>query len=113
MTVAQVGALINIMFNPNLKIKNKAFSLVENLVSLLLITIIMVAGITLYLNASEVLAKALHKKMAVELLNSKIEDLKTAAVGWTKTVTSTIVEYKDKEITIEADGSYTVADINP
>lgn len=39
--------------------------------------------------------------------------LKTNAVGWTKTVTQKVIEFKNKEITIEADGSYTITDITP
>ena len=35
-----------------------------------------------------------------------IADLKTNAVGWTKTVDTKVIQYKNKEITINADGSY-------
>jgi len=42
------------------------------------------------------------------LTTPMIADLKANAVGWIKTVTQKVINYKDKEITIEADGTYTV-----
>ena len=33
------------------------------------------------------------------------------AVGWTKTLTTKVIQFKNKEITIEADGTYTISDL--
>ena len=42
-----------------------------------------------------------------------IADLKTNAVGYTKQLDQKVIQYKDKEITIEASGSYSIVDIAP
>lgn len=47
------------------------------------------------------------------LTQAMVADIKTNAVGWTKTMTKYIFQYKNKEFTIEADGTYTIADIIP
>jgi len=39
--------------------------------------------------------------------------LKTQAIGWTTSVSTKVIQFKNKEITIEADGSYTITDITP
>ena len=54
-------------------------------------------------------------KLAIQkaLTEPMIADLKTNAVGYTKTVGQTIIQFKNKEITIEADGSYIITDIIP
>ena len=72
MMVELIGAAISAMQRKH----NKAFSLIEVLVSLFLFSFVMVAGMGLYFNAQEIQSKASHKKMAVELVNSKIEELK-------------------------------------
>ena len=45
------------------------------------------------------------------LTEPMVADLKTNAVGWTKQVDTKVIRYKNKEITIEADGSFTVTDL--
>ena len=42
------------------------------------------------------------------LTTPMLKTLKTNAVGWTKTVTSKVVNFKGKEITVNANGNYTV-----
>ena len=49
--------------------------------------------------------------IAKSLTEPLIATLKTNAVGWTKTVTQKVIQFKNKEITIEADGTYTIAPI--
>lgn len=56
-----------------------------------------------------------EQKLAIQkaLTEPLIANLKANAVGWTKTVTQKVIQFKNKEITIEADGSYTITDIIP
>ena len=49
-----------------------------------------------------------HQKSLTEPL---VSDLKTQAVGWTKTVNEAKRIFKGKEITVNADGTYTIVDI--
>ena len=54
-----------------------------------------------------------EEKLAIQkaLTTPLIETLKTNAVGWTKTVTEKVVNFKNKEITVNANGTYAIADI--
>ena len=56
-----------------------------------------------------------EEKLVIQkaLTTPLIADLKTNAVGWTKTVTEKVINFKDKEITVNADGTYTVDNITP
>ena len=40
-----------------------------------------------------------------------IDSIKTNAVGYTKTLTEKVIQFKGKEITIEADGTFNIVDI--
>ena len=61
-------------------------------------------------------AKPIIRAKIAEIQSSKIQDMvdtiKQNAVGWTKTVNEASITFKGKEITFEADGSYTVTDAN-
>ena len=62
------------MINKN----NQGFTLIETLISILLLSIILFAGMAFYFNGDEFMTKAMHRKMAQEMANSKMEDLKRA-----------------------------------
>ena len=60
------------------QLTNKSgFTLIEILISLLMLSITLVAGIQLYINADKILTLATHKRMATEEVNNKLEELKT------------------------------------
>ena len=48
-------------------------TLIEILVSMIIMTITLLGGIALYFNASEIQKMAIHKKMATELASTKME----------------------------------------
>jgi len=51
-------------------------TLVESLVCLLLLSFLLVSGVNIYFNADEILALAVHKKIAGQIANSKLEELR-------------------------------------
>ncbi len=55
---------------------NNGFTLIENVISMMLLTIVLTAGMSLYHNANQFSKLVIHKKMTTELVNSKIETLK-------------------------------------
>ena len=59
----------------------KAFTLIEVLVSLLLLAITLAGGITLYFNASTIMGLAMHKKIVTEMANQTMEQVKQAGYG--------------------------------
>ncbi len=59
-----------------LKINNRGFTLAEVLISLLILVIILAGGMKFYFYASEVIGLVTHKKLATEIANSTLEDLK-------------------------------------
>ena len=63
------------------KINHKGFGLIETLISLLLLSIVLIAGMSFYFNGDEFMGLAMHKKMAQEIANSKMEDWKRAGYG--------------------------------
>ena len=54
---------------------------------------------------------AVQLDIVKSLTTPLIATLKENAVGWTKTVTQKVIQFKNKEITIEASGAYSVADL--
>ncbi len=57
-------------------LRKSAFTLTEALVSLLLIALILLGSTSFYGNANEVQGLAIHKKIASEMLNSRLEQFK-------------------------------------
>jgi len=57
--------------------KSDGSTLIEILVSMIIMTITVLGGMALYFNASELQKMAMHKKMATELANSQMEKLRT------------------------------------
>jgi hypothetical protein len=55
--------------------------------------------------------KVAKKQVQESLVSPMIETLRNNAIGWTKSINSTSFTFKNKEITVNADGSYTVSDI--
>lgn len=65
------------MILKNLNIKNsQGLTLVEVLISLLLLSIVLTGGLAFYFNSSEVMGLVTHKKFAAELASSILEGLK-------------------------------------
>lgn len=56
--------------------KQNAFTLIEVLISMLLLAIVLSGGITLFFHANDISALVLHKKMAMEEGSNGIEYLK-------------------------------------
>ena len=56
----------------------KAFTLIESLVSVIILSICMAGGIHLYNYADNMTSLAIHKKVANEVINSSMEDLKSS-----------------------------------
>lgn len=56
---------------------NQGTTLIETLVSLVIIVIIAIGGMALYYNTSEIKAMSQHKKIAVELANNRMEEYRT------------------------------------
>jgi len=57
--------------------KQNGSTLIEILVSMIIMAITLLGGIALYFNASEIQKMAVHKKMATELANSRMEELRS------------------------------------
>lgn len=54
--------------------------------------------------------KVAKAQIQKDITSPMISTLHANAVGWTKTVTQKLIQYKGKDITVEADGSYTITD---
>src|SRR3989338_7323306 len=54
----------------------KGFTLIESLISILLLVVVLTAGLSFFFNGDEFLTLASHKRMATEIANSTMEDLK-------------------------------------
>ena len=55
------------------------FTLLEILVSMLLLAVTLVGGMALYHNAEQIMALMVHKKVAMELANEKMEDIRNTS----------------------------------
>jgi len=62
-------------------VQKSGFTLIENMISMMLLTIVLTAGLTLFHNANQFTRLVVHKKIATELVNSKIEALKSDGYG--------------------------------
>jgi len=58
------------------RLTNKGFTLIESWVSMLLLAIILVGGIALYVNSQELMTLAMHNRIASQMANKEMEDLK-------------------------------------
>ena len=69
---------------------NKGFTLIETIISILLLTIVLAASIRFYFNSTDIMAKAMRKKVAMEMAGEAMEQIKIAGyytpslstVGW-------------------------------
>ena len=59
----------------------KGFTIIECLISILLLAIVMVGGMAFYFDSTGHLAGATHKRIAAELANAKLEELKNIGYG--------------------------------
>ena len=68
--------------------ENEGFSIVESLISILLLAIVLAGGMSFYFNSSAIMAQVAHKKMAMEIANQAMEKKRIAtfssltATGW-------------------------------
>lgn len=60
----------------SIKKNKKGFTLVETLISILILAILLAGGMSFYFNSSDFMALAMHKKMALELATEKMEECK-------------------------------------
>ena len=61
-----------------MNIKNKkGLTLIECLISILLLAVILIGGMSLFNNADEMISRATHKRIALEIANSKMDLLKS------------------------------------
>ena len=54
----------------------KAFTLIECLISILILAILLAGGMSFYFNSNSFMSLAMHKKIALELATEKMEDCK-------------------------------------
>lgn len=59
-----------------MRFKKTGFTIVECIISLLLLAIIMVGGMAFYTYASQYTMGAVHKKTALEIANTKMEEIR-------------------------------------
>src|SRR3989338_7782830 len=74
---------------------NRGFGLIETLISILLLSIVLVGGMSFYFNGDEFMALTTHKNIAAEIASSHIESLRrngysALPVSGTPVVDSTI-----------------------
>jgi prepilin-type N-terminal cleavage/methylation domain-containing protein len=68
-------------FNIMKRIKNKkGFGLIEAMISLVILSIVLVGGMSLYFNGDEMMDLAMHKKVAQEIANAKLEEFRVSAL---------------------------------
>lgn len=61
-------------------INNKSgFTLIEIIISILLLAITLAGGMALYFNANKIMALMVHKKAAMELADKKMEEIRDAS----------------------------------
>jgi len=58
---------------------SRGFTLIESLISILLLSICLAGGIKLYFYADQLSALSIHKRVANEMINSRIEDLRNSS----------------------------------
>src|SRR5689334_1849535 len=64
----------------NKKLKSHSgFTLIEALISILLLSITVVAGMSFYFRSDEVMTLVTHKRIAAQLAASRLEDIKKLA----------------------------------
>jgi len=56
---------------------NNGFTLIETLISVILLAITLAGGMALYFNADELLSLVVHKKMATQMAITKMESLRS------------------------------------
>jgi len=61
-------------------LSQSGFTLIENLVAMLLLAVTLTAGLALYYNGDEIVSLATHKKKVTEKVNSQMEELR--ALGY-------------------------------
>jgi type II secretory pathway pseudopilin PulG len=83
----------------------QGFTILETLVSIIILTVFLSGGIAIYTNATAIMTVATHKKIAMEMANQFLEQLKKAgysnalltdtAGGWTPASPGTIITFGD------------------
>ena len=63
-------------FYKSSRVKSNAFTLIECMISLLLIAIVLAGGIAYYFYSNDYLQAAIRKRIATEIASSKLEEIK-------------------------------------
>lgn len=58
---------------------NSGFTLLEVIISILLLAITLAGGMALYFNANKIMALMVHKKQAMEMADKKMEEIRDAS----------------------------------
>lgn len=70
--------LINTYKRFNIERKNQCgFTVIESLISMLLLGVILTGGLSIYFNSKKILTLVQHKKIATEIANSKLEEIRS------------------------------------
>ena len=72
----KLGSSIN-----RLTLGNIGFTIIECLISLLILAILMTGGMAFYQYSNDLMKAATHKRIAVEIANAKMEDIKKNGFG--------------------------------
>jgi len=80
---------------------NQGSTLIETLISMVIVGITTLGGMALYFNAAELKFMAVHKKMAIELVNSKLEEYRALNCSELTTNITTVVELNESDDHIE------------
>ena len=63
------------------KLSLGGFTIIETLISILLLAITLAGGLSIYFNADRIVTLVAHKKIAVEIANSRMEELRRLDYG--------------------------------
>ena len=82
-----------------LPVKNDGgYTLIEALVSLVMISLVTLGGLSFYRNATKFQQMAIHKQVATEIANSKLEDIRRKGYGKLPDPASSETTIEDKDI---------------
>src|SRR6185503_3413373 len=65
------------------KIKDpqSGFTIIESLISLILLAIVITGGMQFYFNAQKIVSLASHKKIAIQIANTRLEEIRRNGYG--------------------------------
>ena len=87
------------------KRSSQGLTLMETLVSILILFISMTAGMSFYFNARSILTKAMHKKMALEMASQKMEELRNQGYSLLPAATAAFQDAVPNTVTFQNSSS--------